>query len=146
MIRPPTEAESIDPVLLPAPLRDWGFPYLDRDWCWVVEHDKTPIALVIASFSNGILVIWRVLSTEDAKRVQAIWFLASLTEIMNNAHQRGCIGYLSMFNDSHEMETKLARLVARTGGILKPFIGTLGIGVIPEGERCRTLELQKPSP
>ena len=130
-LRHPSRLECSDPTLFPPELRDWGFPYLDREWTWVIEVDSTPIALVICSFAGGMLVIWRILSTSSAKRVESTWFWASLPKILDNARLRGCVAYLSMFDDAHESETQLARILTRAGGVLKPFKGMLGVGPIP---------------
>lgn len=129
-LRHPTAAECRDPSLMPRGLRDWGFPYLDSEWSWVVEYEGVSIALILTSFAGGLLVFWRVLATTTAKRVCSTWFMSAIPRILDNAKLRGCVGYLSLFEDTHSSETKLARLVAKTGGVLRPFSGTLGVGVI----------------
>lgn len=129
-VRQLTKLEASDPSFLPFPLRPHGFPWLDPEWCWVVEYENRAIALIVCSFAHGMLVFWRILSTDDAKRVRRTWFLDSLPTVLSNAKQRGCVGYLTMLEDHHPACAKLARIVARTGGVLIPFIGTLGAGQI----------------
>lgn len=129
-VRQLTRIEALDPSSLPLSLQPHGFPYLDPEWAWIVEHSEVPIALIVTSFAHGMLVIWRVLSTAKAKSVSGAWFLASLPIILDNAKQRGCVGYLSMFEDSHPSEPKLARIMSRSGGVIRPFVGTLGVGAI----------------
>lgn len=144
-LRAPTPEEGNDPTRFPEGLRNWGFPYLDLHWSFIVEFDGSPIALIITSFASGILVIWRVLSIPDAKRVCGIWLRLALLQIMDNAGQRGCLGYLSLLEDSHADEMHIARIVVRAGGVLRPFTGTLAVGVL-QGAGCPTSESPKSSP
>jgi hypothetical protein len=129
-VRQLTKLEAQDQTFLPLALRDHGFPYLDTEWCWIVEHEGRAIAIVVCSFAHGMLILWRILATQDAKRVQRTWFLDALPQILSNAKQRGCVGYLTMLEDHHPACVKLARIMARTGGALKPFVGTLGVAAI----------------
>lgn len=129
-LRELTPAEAETPELLPFELRDWQFPFLRADWCWVVEHrDHGAVALVIASGVHGILFFWRLLST--SKSPTHLW-LVSLPKILDNAKVRGCVGYACFLHDT-EAEAKLARIMARTGAILTPFLGTFGVGPIDAG-------------
>lgn len=138
IFRHPTAEEITNPLLLPVELRDWTpFVYLEpADWMWIVEHEGQPVALILTSFAGGLLVIWRVLSVS----VFRTWFRPAILHIMDNARKRGCVGYLSMFSDDKPSETQLARIMACSGGFLKPFRGSLGVGVIPERNGCRTSE------
>jgi hypothetical protein len=129
-IRLLTRLEASDPTFLPLPLRAHGFPFLDPEWCWVVEHEGRAIALIVCSFAHGMLIFWRILSIPEAKSVQRSWFLDSLPQVLSNARQRGCVGYLTMLEDHHPACVKLARIVARSGGVLFPFTGMLGAALI----------------
>jgi hypothetical protein len=131
VIRQLTRLEADDPSFLPLPLRAHGFPYLDPYWCWIVEHEGRAIALIVCSFAHGMLVFWRILSVPEAPSVFRTWFLDSLPQLLSNARQRGCVGYLTMLEDRHPACVKLARIVAKTGGVLIPFVGTLGAALIP---------------
>ena len=130
IVRQLTRLEASDPTFLPLVLRAHGFPFLDAEWCWVVEHEDKTIALIVCSFAHGMLVLWRILATPDAKRVCRSWFFRALPIVLDNARQRGCVGYLTMLEDHHPACVKLARIVARTGGVLIPFVGTLGAALI----------------
>jgi hypothetical protein len=125
-----TRLEASDPTFLPLPFRAHGFPFLDPNWTWIVEHEERAIAIIVCSYANGMLIFWRILSTPEANRVQRLWFMDSLPLVLSNARQRGCVGYLTMLEDHHPACVKLARIVARTGGVLIPFIGTLGAALI----------------
>lgn len=130
MIRQLTRLEADDPSFLPLPLRNHGFPFLDPAWTWVVEHDGRAIALVVCSYANGMLIFWRILAIPEAKRVQRTWFMDALPQVLSNARQRGCVGYLTMLEDHHPACVKLARIIASTDGVLFPFVGTLGAALI----------------
>jgi hypothetical protein len=129
-----SQMEAETPALLPPELRDWQFPRIDPEWCWVVEHESAPIALVLASPAHGMLMVWRVLSTASARRTMLTWFLAAFPKILDNARLRGCVGYGSFFHDDRPEEAKLARLLQRNRGVLEPFSGTFGVAVIPGAE------------
>jgi hypothetical protein len=125
-----TRLEAADPTFLPPALRLHGFPFLDPEWCWVVEYEGRAIALTVCSFAHGMLIFWRILSTPEAMCVCRSWFYRALPIVLDNARQRGCVGYLTMLEDHHPACVKIARIVARTGGVLVPFIGTLGAALI----------------
>lgn len=129
-VRQLTRLEASDQTFLPLELRAHGFPFLDPEWCWVVEHKEKAIALIVCSFAHGMLIFWRVLSVPGAKSVCRSWFLQSLPIVLDNARQRGCVGYLTMLEDHHPACAKLARIISATGGVLIPFIGTLGAALI----------------
>lgn len=129
-IRLLTKLEADDSTFLPLPLRQHGFPFLDPAWTYIVEHENRPIALVACSYANGMLIFWRILAMPEARRVQRTWFMDSLPLVLSNARQRGCVGYLTMLEDYHPACVKLARIVQRTGGVLLPFVGTLGVARI----------------
>ena len=126
-LRELTQAEADTPELLPPQLREWQFPYLRADWCWVVEHrDHGPISLIITAPAHGILFFWRLLTT-SAARSSTHHLLASLPKILENAKVRGCVGYACFLHDHKPAEVKFARILARHGAILTPFIGTLAV-------------------
>jgi hypothetical protein len=119
--------EAATPELLPYELRNFQFPYLVPDWCWVVEENGFPIALVVTSFAHGILMFWRVLSTAKGSRN---WFLAALPRILENATQRGCLGYGTFLHDDRPAEVQIARILQKNGAVLKPLTGTQAIGTM----------------
>lgn len=131
-VRHLTIGESQDPHLLPPELRGHGLPFLDPEWCWVVEHDGQPIALFVSSFVHGLLVFWRLMATAKAKRVSVNWFLLAFPQILDTVKQRGCVGYMTMLQDGRPQEAKLARMVMRHGGLIEPFSGSLAVRFFPE--------------
>lgn len=133
-LRELTQAEADTPELLPPQLREWQFPYLRADWCWVVEHSSHgPISLIITAPVHGILFFWRVLTTSSAKS-STHHLLASLPKILENAKVRGCVGYACFLHDQKPAEAKFARILARTGAIITPFLGSLAVKPLFEGE------------
>jgi hypothetical protein len=128
VIRQLTKLEASDPTFLPLALRAHGFPYLDPNWCWIVEHEQRSIALIVCSFAHGMLIFWRVLSVPEAKSVFGTWFLDSVPQVLSNARQRGCVGYLTMLEDRHPACNKLARILAKSGGGMVPFVGVMAVG------------------
>lgn len=136
VVRQLTQLEASTPELLPPELRAFQFPYLVHDWCWVVEHEGQPIALVVTSAVHGVLFIWRVLATASAKREHSTWFLVSIPQILENAKVRGCLGYGAFLHDDRECETQLARILQRNGATLEPWVGSVAIAPLFEEENA----------
>lgn len=115
---------------LPAPLLDTGMPFLDPGWTWAVtpQGSDLPFALVACSFAGGWLVLWRLLSVQPLPAgVSTHWFLEAMPRVFENARESGCVGLLTMLSDDRELEARLARLIVRYGGQLKPFRGSFGV-------------------
>ena len=140
-LRPLTPAESECPALLPPELRDFQFPLPDPEWTWIIEHNSSPVALILTSRVGAILLFWRVLSTSRAKSI-VNWLLAALPAILDNARLRGCVGYGAFFADNRPEEAQFARILQRAGGHLEPFTGSFGVATLG-GADCRTLEFPK---
>jgi hypothetical protein len=133
-LRKLTPLEAITPELLPPELRDFGFPYLIPNWCWVVERRGDPIVLVVTSMAHGILFFWRILSTASGRRGSLNQMLAALPAIIDNARLRGCLGYGTFLSDS-PTEAKLARIIVKQGGAILPFTGMIAMNLnMPKGE------------
>lgn len=123
------EQNSLPPALL-----DTGMPYLVPEWIWVVEAGNypAPFALVVTSFCHGWLVLWRVVAISPLPSgIPLNWFLEALPQIFAAAHERGCVGFLTLLADNRPEEVKLARIVQRlAAGTILPFQGSLGVGLL----------------
>jgi hypothetical protein len=125
-LRPLTKLEADTPELLPPELRVYGFPYLLPEWCWIVEKNGLPIALIVTSMVHGILFFWRVLATASAKKA-LYWFLACMPQIIENAKTMGCLGYGTFLSDDKPQEVKFARILSRLDAKVIPWVGSLAI-------------------
>ena len=127
-LRELSRAEAATPELLPPELRPSQLPYLVADWCWIVElKDHGPIALVVTSHVHGVLFIWRVLSTAQARKLSLNWFLAAFPRIFDNAKLRGCVGYGAFLHDNVPEEARLARIMAKAGAHIEPWVGSIAV-------------------
>ena len=123
---------------LPDGLQSHGMPYLVPDWVWVVEPSSplgpfapaAPFALIVTSFAHGYLVLWRILSLASLpKTVPLTWFMEALPQVFSVAQSRGCVGFLTLLQDSRPEEVKMARIIASLPGCqLRPFQGSMGVG------------------
>jgi len=145
------EADTLPPTLL-----NHGMPYLDPQWCWVVESappddppdDPSPIsiltaphtpppapppasfALVVCSFAHGWIVLWRILSLSPLPpEIPLNWIMEALPQVFAEAASRGCVGFLTLLADNRPEEVQLARIVAALpSATLLPFAGSMGVG------------------
>lgn len=123
---------------LPNDLLDTGTPFLDPEWCWVVEPasllgpfaPSQPFALVVASFAHGWLVLWRVLAISPIPDgIPLNWFLEAFPQVFAEARLRGCVGFLTFLADNRPAEVKLARIIQQLpGAALLPFQGSMAVG------------------
>jgi hypothetical protein len=134
-LRELTPLEASTPELLPPELRDFQFPYLIPDWCWVVEHNGLPVGLVVTSMAHGILFIWRVLATASAKKA-LYHILAAFPRILDNARKRGCVGYGCFLHDDKPLEAKIGRILLKAGATLEPWVGSISIAPMPGDENA----------
>lgn len=128
-------------VTLPPALLDTGMPFLVPEWVWVIEPVSPlgpfapaapPFALIVASFSHGWLVLWRILAISPLPAAIPLnWFMEALPQVFVEARARGCVGFLTLLSDDRPAEVKMARIVQRLahGGIL-PFRGSIGAGML----------------
>lgn len=126
-----TPLEAATPELLPHELRSFQFPSLIPEWCWVVEKFGEPLALIVTSPVHGVLFVWRVLATAAARN-HSTWFLSALPVILDNARERGCVGYGTFLHDDRPVEAKLARIMLKHGAALEPWVGSIAIAPIKE--------------
>ena len=124
--------------ILPPGLLDTGAPYLVPEWVWVVEPigQAAPFALVVASFSHGWLVLWRILAVSPLPPgIPLNWFKEAMPQVFAEARQRGCVGFLTFLADNRPAEAKMARIIARlAGGTVLPFQGSMGVGLLSKVE------------
>ena len=127
---------------LPTALLDTGTPYLVPEWVWVVEPTRPPsplgpfapspppFALVVASFSHGWLVLWRILAISPLPSgIPLNWFKEALPQVFAEARLRGCVGFLTFLADNRPAEAQMARIIARMAkGKILPFQGSMGVG------------------
>lgn len=117
---------------LPTALLDHGMPYLVPEWVWTVEaegHSK-PFAIIVASFSHGWLVLWRILALSPLPSAAPLnWFLEAIPQVFAEARLRGCVGFLTLLADNRPEEAKMARIIQRLDGAkILPFQGSMGVG------------------
>jgi hypothetical protein len=130
------EQATLPPVLL-----DTGTPYLVPEWAWVVERvgQDAPFAIIVASFSHGWMVLWRILAISPLPSgIPLNWFMEALPQVFAEARKRGCVGFMTFLADNRPAEAKMARIIARlAGGTVLPFQGSIGVGLLAkvgEGE------------
>jgi len=131
-----------DQYTLPPDLQNHGMPYLVPEWAWVVEAEEqpTPFALVVASFSHGWLVLWRVLAISPLPpTIPLTWFMEALPQIFTTAAERGCVGFLTLLSNDRPEEVKMARIIAALpGAAILPFSGSMGVGRLGGWHDCRS--------
>jgi hypothetical protein len=135
------EADTLPPALL-----NHGMPYLVPEWAWAVEPvsplgpfgpPARPFALIVASFSHGWLVLWRILAVSPLPSgIPLNWIMEALPRVFTDARPRGCVGFMTMLADNKPAEVKMARIIASLpGATLLPFQGSLGIGSLSEARK-----------
>ena len=121
---------------LPLALLDTGTPYLVPEWAWVVERvgQDAPFAIIVASFSHGWMVLWRILAISPLPPgVPLTWFMEALPQVFAAARLRGCVGFLTLLADNKPAEVQLARIVASLPGCsILPFSGSMGVGPLTD--------------
>jgi len=131
--------EGEEPTL-PPDLRDHGMPYLVEQWVWVVEPTSplgpfappAPFAIIVTAFCHGWLLLFRILALSPLPSgIPINWFLEALPQVFAEAHERGCVGFLTLLADDRPAEVKMARIILRMakGGIM-PFQGSIGAGML----------------
>ena len=140
---------------LPPDLQNHGMPYLVPEWAWVVEPvsplgpfgpPARPFALIVASFSHGWLVLWRILAISPLPSgIPLNWIMEALPRVFADARPRGCVGFMTMLSDNKPAEVKMARIVQRLWyGKLEPFQGSIAAGMLPEiADTARAEQMQK---
>ena len=117
-------------IRLPPALLDHGMPYLVEPWVWVVEDADAPpaassapapaappFALIVTSFAHGWLVLHRVLAISPLPpAIPLTWFLAARSQVFAEARLRGCVGFLSLLDDTRPEEAQLIRIAIRLAG------------------------------
>jgi hypothetical protein len=124
---------------LPAALQNHGMLYLAEDWAWVVEMDgyPGPFALIVTSFCHGWLVLWRLVSISPLPAgIPLNWFLEAHPQVFAEARSRGCVGFLTLLDESRPAEAQMARIAVRlAGGTVLPGQWSMCAGpLIGEGE------------
>lgn len=99
--------------------------YIVEEWQWVVEYEGKIVAQVLTAPAHGLLILLRIMSLPEAP---PSWPVLALRRILADARERGLIGYLTLLEDARPNETRLMRLVQRSGGMLRPFSGALAFG------------------
>lgn len=98
---------------------------IDPDWQWVVEYDGYIVAQVLGCYAHGIVILLRMSATKDAPK---IWAVVALRQVLKDCRERGCIGFMTMLEDSKPLEVKLMRIVQKLNGYVKPFYGAIVAG------------------
>ena len=127
---------------LPPALQNHGMPFLVPEWTWVIEPvsllgpfaPPAPFAIIVCSFANGWLVLWRVLAISPLPPgIPLNWFLEAIPRVFAEARLRGCVGFLTLLADNRPQEVKMARIIASLpGAALLPFQGSMGVGPLSE--------------
>ena len=129
---------------LPPALQNHGMPFLVPEWTWVIEPvsllgpfaPPAPFAIIVASFSHGWLVLWRILALSPLPPgIPLNWFLEAHPQVFVEARSRGCVGFLTLLADDRPAEAQMARIAVRlAGGTILPFHGSMCVGpLIGEG-------------
>lgn len=125
-------------VTLPQVLQGTGMPYIVPAWAWVIEADghPGPFALVVASFAHGWLVLWRLLAISPLpSTVPLNWFLEAHPQVFEIARRRGCVGFLTLLDDSRPEEAQMARIAVKlAGGTVLPGQWSMCVGPLKERE------------
>jgi hypothetical protein len=125
---------------LPPALQNHGMAYLIPEWVWVVEPfsplgpfaPPAPFAIIVASQAHSWLLLFRILALSPLPSgIPLNWFLEALPQVFAEAHERGCVGFLTLLADDRPAEVKMARIILRMakGGIM-PFQGSIGAGML----------------
>ena len=98
--------------------------YLIPEWAWVVECEAypTPFAVIVASQAHSWLVLYRILAISPLPPgVPLTWFLEAHPQVFAEARRRGCVGFLTLLDDSRPEEAQMARIAVKlTGGTVLP--------------------------
>lgn len=111
---------------LPSSLMDGMEPYtIDPEWQWIVEYDGEIVAQILACYAHGVPLILRITATKNAPKS---WAVVALRQMLRDCRERGCVGFMTMLEDSKPQEVKLMRIVQKLGGYVRPFYGAIVAG------------------
>ena len=113
-------------------------PYIVEDWAWVVESDDypAPFAIIVAAFCHGWLLLYRLLAISPLPPgVPLTWFMEAHPQVFETARRRGCVGFLTLLDDSRPEEAQMARIAVKlAGGTVLPGKWSMCAGPIGESK------------
>jgi len=105
-----------------------GFDHLrklDMDWIWVACRGEMVVGVLEASPVHGTVMVWRLVMLKG----QPFSLLAKLLRtFLREIRQRGYDGYMTLVDTSNATQSKLYKIIERTGG--KP-LGTFTLVASP---------------
>lgn len=92
-------------------------PQLQREWCWVVEHNGTVCGGIIGIPAHGMLMLLRVSMRPQAPLVA---LRALLQKVFYDARLRGLQGYITLLDPTKREGGALLGLVRSVNGFQWP--------------------------
>lgn len=99
-------------------LLDFGHGYPDtpltqKEWIWIAEVHETPVAVIIAAPTQGIVQVLRIYATKEAPKTV---FVGLLRKFLADIRSRGYAKFLVFLSSERDEERRIARIITKAGG------------------------------
>ena len=85
----------------------------DCEWIFLAERDEVPVALLVMAPAHGVVILLRLLATEQAQQNDV---RSLLLGALATARARGYLGYLTWLNPTNQVESALLAIIRLGGG------------------------------